>query len=79
MNVVKEIQRINQKELNISSNVSWHDEYAQSAYVFAGNLDFGLTEGDIRAVFEQYDSLFFLMAKYFGLIFTYSVQIWPSC
>lgn len=54
MNVVKEIQRINQKELNINSNVSWHDEYGHSAYVFAGNLDYGLTEGDIRAVFEQY-------------------------
>lgn len=61
MNVIKEIQRINKKELTSGVSASWHDEYAKSAYVFAGNLDYGLTEGDIRAVFEQYDPLLLLV------------------
>ena len=36
--VVKEIQRINKKELELSldKKLSWHDEYRDSAYIFVG-------------------------------------------
>ncbi len=55
MNVVKEIQRINEKEalLGLSGKASWHDKYKDSAYVFVGGLDYGLTEGDVICVFSQ--------------------------
>jgi RNA-binding motif X-linked protein 2 len=33
---------------------SWHARFAHSAYVFAGGLPEGLTEGDVLAVFAQY-------------------------
>ncbi|KAJ7771044.1 hypothetical protein DFH07DRAFT_239456 [Mycena maculata] len=55
MNVVKEINKINQLELDLGvSGASWHDEYKDSAYVFVGGLPFDLTEGDVITIFSQY-------------------------
>lgn len=55
MNVVKEINKINQRELELGvSGASWHDEYKDSAYVFVGGLHFDLTEGDVITIFSQY-------------------------
>ncbi|KAF8076763.1 hypothetical protein FPV67DRAFT_1559155 [Lyophyllum atratum] len=55
MNVVKEINKINQLELDLGvSGASWHDEYRDSAYVFVGGLHFDLTEGDVITIFSQY-------------------------
>ncbi|KAJ7639504.1 hypothetical protein FB45DRAFT_905830 [Roridomyces roridus] len=55
MNVVKEINKINQRELDLGvSGASWHDEYKDSAYVFVGGLPFELTEGDVITIFSQY-------------------------
>jgi hypothetical protein len=52
--VVKEINRINQLELDLGvSGASWHDEYKDSAYVFIGGLHFDLTEGDVITIFSQ--------------------------
>ena len=52
--VVKEINRINQKELELGLNgASWHDEYKDSAYIFAGGLNVDLTEGDVITIFSQ--------------------------
>jgi len=58
MNVVKEIQRINERELDmgITGNASWHAKY-KSAYIFYGGLDYGLTEGDVIAVFSQFGEI----------------------
>jgi hypothetical protein len=58
MNVVKEIERLNEKELNLGLHEkgSWHDKYKDSAYIFVGGLDYGLTEGDVLCVFSQYVS-----------------------
>jgi RNA-binding motif X-linked protein 2 len=36
---------------------SWHARFAHSAYIFAGGLDYELTEGDLLAVFAQYGEL----------------------
>jgi len=54
MNVVKEINAINQRELESGGSGSWHDEYKDSAYVFVGGLPFGLTEGDLITIFSQF-------------------------
>jgi RNA-binding motif X-linked protein 2 len=62
--VVKEINRINQKELDLGlSGASWHDEYKDSAYVFAGGLSTDLTEGDVITIFSQWvhSSLYLLI------------------
>ncbi|CAG8606688.1 4496_t:CDS:2, partial [Acaulospora morrowiae] len=58
--VTKEIQRINNQELNrnISSSGSWHEQYKDSSYIFIGNIPFDLTEGDIISVFSQYGEVF---------------------
>ncbi|KAL6762627.1 RNA binding protein [Haematococcus lacustris] len=40
--------------LNLSDSASWHAKFKHSAYIFAGGLDFDLTEGDLLAVFAQY-------------------------
>ncbi|KAF7302268.1 RRM domain-containing protein [Mycena indigotica] len=55
MNVVREINKINQAELDFgASGASWHDEYKDSAYIFVGGLHFDLTEGDVITIFSQY-------------------------
>ncbi|CEJ00897.1 Putative RNA binding motif protein X-linked 2 [Rhizopus microsporus] len=60
MNVVREIQRINEREIsngNWSDDASWHAQYKNSAWIFAGGLDYGLTEGDIVCIFSQYGEI----------------------
>jgi len=60
MNVVKEIQRINEKEARLGlagGEGSWHSEYKDSAYIFVSGLDFDMTEGDIVCVFSQYGEI----------------------
>ncbi|KAI9489400.1 hypothetical protein BDB00DRAFT_843245 [Zychaea mexicana] len=60
MNVVKEIQRINEKELSrgdYSETGSWHAQYKNTAWIFAGNLAFDLTEGDIICIFSQFGEI----------------------
>ena len=56
MNVVREIERINARELelNMPDSASWHAQYAHSAYIFIAALDVELTEGDVIAAFSQY-------------------------
>jgi hypothetical protein len=60
MNVVREIQRLNEKEAKLGvaagTGASWHDEYKGHPYVFVGNVPFELTEGDLVKIFSQYDS-----------------------
>ncbi|KAG1755358.1 hypothetical protein EDB19DRAFT_1584417, partial [Suillus lakei] len=52
--VVREINKINERELELGISGSWHDEYKDSAYVFIGGLHFDLTEGDVITIFSQY-------------------------
>ncbi|EKX38457.1 hypothetical protein GUITHDRAFT_48511, partial [Guillardia theta CCMP2712] len=33
---------------------SWHANYADSAYIYVGGLDYRLTEGDVITIFSQY-------------------------
>lgn len=55
MNVVREIQRLNEKELaRGTTSGSWHDQYKDSAWVYVGNMPFELTEGDVICVMSQW-------------------------
>jgi RNA-binding motif protein, X-linked 2 len=60
MNQIREVQRINQEELSrgiAGTNASWHAKYATSAWVFVGNMDYKLTEGDVIAVLSEYGEI----------------------
>jgi RNA-binding motif X-linked protein 2 len=60
MNTIKEILRINEEELKrglAGTAASWHQQYAQSAWVYVGNLDHALTEGDVICVLSQYGEI----------------------
>ncbi|KAJ3487730.1 hypothetical protein NLI96_g3342 [Meripilus lineatus] len=54
MNVVREINKINQLELDLGTKGSWHDDYKDSAYIYVGGLNNELTEGDVITIFSQY-------------------------
>eukprot|EP00250_Pteridium_aquilinum_P007322 c17065_g1_i1 orf=479-1456(-) len=56
---VKNTQKITAREaaLGISEAGSWHAKYKDSAYVYAGNFAFDLTEGDLLAIFAQYGEI----------------------
>lgn len=56
---VKNITKLNETELASGSihKKSWHDMYKDSAWIFIGGLEYGLTEGDILAVFSQYGEI----------------------
>ena len=57
MNTIREIEKINQQELDrdiAGTSASWHSQFANSAWVYVGNLDHQLTEGDVLCVMSQY-------------------------
>lgn len=43
--------------MGLEGKASWHDEYKDSAYVFVGNVDYRLTEGDVLALMSQYGEI----------------------
>jgi RNA-binding motif protein, X-linked 2 len=66
--VVREIDRINRKQLELNENSSWyvsfyhpliyrHDDFKDSAYIYVGGIPYELTEGDIICVFSQYGEI----------------------
>jgi RNA-binding motif protein, X-linked 2 len=57
MNTIREIDRINQQQLELGDQGSWHDDYKNSAYVFVGGIPYELTEGDVLCVFSQYGEI----------------------
>lgn len=60
MNVIAEIQRINNLELEkglTHTSASWHTKYRDSAWVYAGNLPLNLTEGDVICILSQYGEI----------------------
>jgi RNA-binding motif X-linked protein 2 len=57
MNTIREIEKINQQELDrgiAGTPGSWHSQFANSAWCYLGNLDHQLTEGDILCIMSQY-------------------------
>ncbi|OQS02155.1 U2 snRNP component IST3 [Thraustotheca clavata] len=59
MNVVKEIERLNQQELDqgIGYEGSWHYIYRDSAWIYVGSLSYELSEGDVLCVFSQFGEI----------------------
>ena len=62
MNIIREIERINAKELENgiyggSGKGSWHEKYKNSAWVYVGGLPYELTEGDIICVMSQWGEI----------------------
>jgi len=60
MNVIQEINRINQRELQeglTNTPASWHAKYSTSAWVYVGNMPNQLTEGDTIAIMSQYGEI----------------------
>ena len=59
MNVVREIERMNERELElgITSSASWHAQYAHSSYIFIASLVYSLTESDLLAIFSQFGEI----------------------
>lgn len=60
MNVIAEIVRINELELqngSANTSASWHAKYADSAWVYIGNLPIALTEGDVICIMSQFGEI----------------------
>ncbi|PAV56191.1 hypothetical protein WR25_09507 [Diploscapter pachys] len=55
---IKNQNALNDRELRLGTagNVdkSWHRDYKDSAWIYVGGLEYGLTEGDVICVFSQY-------------------------
>ncbi len=56
---IKNTQKATQREVlsGVGDGASWHARFKHSAYVYAGGLNFSMTEGDLLAVFSQYGEL----------------------
>lgn len=60
MNTIRDVIQINEQELSrgiAGTAASWHSKYSQSAWVYVGNLDHSLTEGDVICVLSQYGEI----------------------
>uniref|UniRef100_K3WVC5 RRM domain-containing protein n=1 Tax=Globisporangium ultimum (strain ATCC 200006 / CBS 805.95 / DAOM BR144) TaxID=431595 RepID=K3WVC5_GLOUD len=59
MNVIAEIHRINERELELGVPYegSWHQKYKDSAWVYVGGLPFELSEGDVLCVLSQFGEI----------------------
>ena len=56
---IKQIQRLNEQELNykISYSASWHYKYRDSSYIYISGFPKEVTEGDLVIVFSQYGEI----------------------
>jgi RNA-binding motif X-linked protein 2 len=60
MNVIREIQKINERELQggvFTEEASWHYKYRDSAWVYIGGIPYELTEGDVLCVMSQFGEI----------------------
>ena len=53
------IKRLVESDLDklVPIDHSWHSQYSSSAYIYIGNLDPRLTEGDVITVFSQFGDI----------------------
>ena len=56
MNAIRQTQQLNKRELENATppSASWHADYRDTAWVYAGGLPFDLTEGDVVTIFSQF-------------------------
>jgi RNA-binding motif protein, X-linked 2 len=60
MNTIRNTIQINEEELQrgiAGTSASWHAKYEKSAWIYVGNLDHTLTEGDVICVLSQYGEI----------------------
>jgi len=60
MNTIREVEQINEQELErgiAGTPASWHSQYRNSPWVYVGNLDHQLTEGDVLCVMSQFGEI----------------------
>ena len=59
MDKIRKIQELNKLEIEkgLTDTASWHDQFRDSAYVYAGGFDLSLTEGDLICIFSQYGEI----------------------
>ena len=60
MNTIRDVLQINDQELVrgiAGTPASWHSKYEKSAWIYVGNLDHSLTEGDVICVLSQYGEI----------------------
>lgn len=60
MNTIREVEKINEQELErgiAGTPASWHSQYRNSPWVYVGNLDHQLTEGDVLCVMSQFGEI----------------------
>jgi len=53
---MKNLNKMNEREIEMGvagTHKSWHNQYKDSAWIFAGGLPYDLTEGDIICVFSE--------------------------
>ncbi|ODV84260.1 hypothetical protein CANARDRAFT_182889, partial [[Candida] arabinofermentans NRRL YB-2248] len=56
MNQIKKVHQLNEQELisNTKFSASWHQDYADTSYIFIGGLPPQINEMDLLIVFSQY-------------------------
>jgi RNA-binding motif X-linked protein 2 len=56
---IKSRQKQREQEVlqGLSDKASYHTEFSSSAYIYAGQLSFKLTEGDLLAIFAEYGEI----------------------
>jgi len=59
MHTTVAINKRNETELKhgVTIDASWHQDYSDSAYIFFGNLNFQMNEGDVAVVFSQFGEI----------------------
>ena len=56
MTNIKNVERYNKLELErgiAGTDLSWHHQYRDSAWIFIGGINYDLSEGDVVCVFSQ--------------------------
>ncbi|XP_037950176.1 RNA-binding motif protein, X-linked 2 isoform X2 [Teleopsis dalmanni] len=54
---MKNVLKLSENELKHNLKSSWHDLYADSAWIFVGGFSYSLSEGDLICVFSQYGEI----------------------
>lgn len=60
MNNVQHVLKMNERELQLGiagTSASWHEKYADSAWIYVGGLSQELTEGDVLCVLSQFGEI----------------------
>lgn len=61
---------------NIPESASYHQDYRSSAYIYAGQLSYRLTEGDLLAIFSEYGEVVDVnLVRYVALVWLRNITM----